>query len=172
MSNPFSDLLVVSLEQALAAPLCTSRLVDMGARVIKIERAEGDFARGYDSAANGDSSYFLWTNHGKESIVLDLKSEKDLKLMHQLIKKADVFVQNLAPGATKRLGFGSEEIRNQNPKLITCDISGYGSDGANSKTKAYDLLIQAESGLCSVTGTKEQAVKVGVSIAEYFFESS
>ena len=101
MSNPFSDLLVVSLEQALAAPLCTSRLVDMGARVIKIERAEGDFARGYDSAANGDSSYFLWTNHGKESVVLDLRSEKDTKLMNQLIKKADVFVQNLAPGATK-----------------------------------------------------------------------
>jgi len=142
LSNPFSDLLVVSLEQALAAPLCTSRLVDMGARVIKIERAEGDFARGYDSAANGDSSYFLWTNHGKESVVLDLRSEKDTKLMHQLINKADVFVQNLAPGATKRLGFGSEKMRKENPKLITCDISGYGETGPASALKAYDFLVK------------------------------
>jgi itaconate CoA-transferase len=166
LSNPFSDLLVVSLEQALAAPLCTSRLVDMGARVIKIERAEGDFARGYDSAANGDSSYFLWTNHGKESIVLDLKSEKDLKLMHQLIKKADVFVQNLAPGATKRLGFGSEEIRKQNPKLITCDISGYGETGPASELKAYDFLVQAESGLVDISGGPNELGRIGVSICD------
>ena len=166
MDNPFSDLLVVSLEQALAAPLCTSRLVDMGARVIKIERAEGDFARGYDSAANGDSSYFLWTNHGKESIVLDLKSEKDIKLMHQLIKKADVFVQNLAPGATKRLGFGSEEIRKQNPKLITCDISGYGETGPASELKAYDFLVQAESGLVDISGGPNELGRIGVSICD------
>ena len=166
MSNPFSDLLVVSLEQALAAPLCTSRLVDMGARVIKIERAEGDFARGYDSAANGDSSYFLWTTHGKDSVVLDLRSEKDTKLMHHLIKKADVFVQNLAPGATKRLGFGSEEIRKQNPKLITCDISGYGETGPASELKAYDFLVQAESGLVDISGGPNELGRIGVSICD------
>ena len=136
MSNPFSDLLVVSVEQALAAPLCTSRLVDMGARVIKIERTDGDFARGYDAAANGDSSYFLWTNHGKESVVLDLKSKKDINLMKQLLKKADVFVQNLAPGVMKRLGFGSEDMRKKNSRLITCDISGYGETGPASDLKA------------------------------------
>ena len=166
MRNPFSDLLVVSLEQALAAPLCTSRLVDMGARVIKIERAEGDFARGYDSAANGDSSYFLWTNHGKESVVLDLRSEKDTKLMHQLIKKADVFVQNLAPGATKRLGFGSERMRKKNPKLITCDISGYGETGPASELKAYDFLVQAESGLVDISGGPNELGRIGVSICD------
>ena len=166
MSNPFSDLLVVSLEQALAAPLCTSRLVDMGARVIKIERAEGDFARGYDSAANGDSSYFLWTNHGKESVVLDLRSEKDTKLMNQLIKKADVFVQNLAPGATKRLGFGSEKMRKENPKLITCDISGYGETGPASELKAYDFLVQAESGLVDISGGPDEVGRIGVSICD------
>ena len=166
MSNPFSDLLVVSLEQALAAPLCTSRLVDMGARVIKIERAEGDFARGYDSAANGDSSYFLWTNHGKESVVLDLRSEKDTKLMNQLIKKADVFVQNLAPGATKRLGFGSEKMRNENSKLITCDISGYGETGPASALKAYDFLVQAESGLVDISGGPNELGRIGVSICD------
>ena len=166
MSNPFSDLLVVSLEQALAAPLCTSRLVDMGARVIKIERAEGDFARGYDSAVNGDSSYFVWTNHGKESIVLDLRSEKDSKLMHKLIKKADVFVQNLAPGATKRLGLGSKKMRRENPKLITCDISGYGETGPASELKAYDFLVQAESGLVDISGGRNELGRIGVSICD------
>ena len=166
MSNPFSDLLVVSLEQALAAPLCTSRLVDMGARVIKIERAEGDFARSYDSAANGDSSYFLWTNYGKESVILDLRSEKDTKLMNQLIKKADVFVQNLAPGATKRLGFGSEKMRKENPKLITCDISGYGETGPASELKAYDFLVQAESGLVDISGGPNELGRIGVSICD------
>lgn len=152
MFNPFSDLLVVSVEQALAAPLCTSRLVDMGARVIKIEREEGDFARSYDTAANGDSSYFLWTNHGKESVVLDLKSEKDRKLLRKLIKSADVLVQNLGPGVMKRLGFGSEKMRKSNPRLITCDISGYGESGPASNLKAYDLLVQAESGLIDISG--------------------
>tara|TARA_B100000609_G_scaffold191368_1_gene180140 strand:+ start:112 stop:1242 length:1131 start_codon:yes stop_codon:yes gene_type:complete len=166
LSNPFSDLLVVSLEQALAAPLCTSRLVDMGARVIKIERAEGDFARSYDSAANGDSSYFLWTNYGKESVILDLRSEKDTKLMNQLIKKADVFVQNLAPGATKRLGFGSEKMRKENPKLITCDISGYGETGPASALKAYDFLVQAESGLVDISGGPNELGRIGVSICD------
>ena len=166
MFNPFSDLLVVSVEQALAAPLCTSRLVDMGARVIKIERAEGDFARGYDSAANGDSSYFLWTNHGKESVVLDLKSEKDRKLMRQLIKNADVFVQNLGPGVMKRLGFGSERMRKANPRMITCDISGYGDGGPASDLKAYDLLVQAESGLIDISGGENELGRIGVSVCD------
>ena len=166
MFNPFSDLLVVSVEQALAAPLCTSRLVNMGARVIKIERAEGDFARGYDSAANGDSSYFLWTNHGKESVVLDLKSEKDRKLMRQLIKNADVFVQNLGPGVTKKLGFSSEKMRKTNPRLITCDISGYGENGPASDLKAYDLLVQAESGLIDISGGENELGRIGVSVCD------
>ena len=166
MSNPFSDLLVVSVEQALAAPLCTSRLVDMGARVIKIERTEGDFARGYDAAANGDSSYFLWTNHGKESVVLDLKSKKDINLMKQLLKKADVFVQNLAPGVMKRLGFGSEDMRKKNSRLITCDISGYGETGPASDLKAYDFLVQAESGLVDISGGPNELGRIGVSICD------
>ena len=166
MFNPFSDLLVVSVEQALAAPLCTSRLVDMGARVIKIERTEGDFARGYDSAANGDSSYFLWTNHGKESVVLDLKSKKDRKLMRKLIKNADVFVQNLGPGVMKRLGFNSKKMRKANPRLITCDISGYGESGPASDLKAYDLLVQAESGLIDISGGENELGRIGVSVCD------
>lgn len=166
MSNPFSNLLVVSVEQALAAPLCTSRLVDMGARVIKIERAGGDFARGYDAAVDGDSSYFVWTNHGKESVVLDLKSDKDADLMHRLLAKADVFVQNLAPGAMARAGFGSEEMRKKNPRLITCDISGYGDEGPASALKAYDFLVQAESGLVDVSGAPEELGRIGVSICD------
>ena len=166
MSNPFSDLLVVSVEQALAAPLCTSRLVDMGARVIKIEREEGDFARGYDTAANGDSSYFLWTNRGKESVVLDLKSKKDRTLMRKLIKSADVFVQNLGPGVMKRLGFGSEKMRKSNPRLITCDISGYGESGPASDLKAYDLLVQAESGLIDISGGENELGRIGVSVCD------
>ena len=166
MSNPFSNLLVVSVEQALAAPLCTSRLVDMGARVIKIERAGGDFARGYDAAVDGDSSYFVWTNHGKESVVLDLKSDEDADLMHRLLAKADVFVQNLAPGAMARAGFGSEEMRKKNPQLITCDISGYGDDGPASTLKAYDFLVQAESGLLDVSGAPEDLGRIGVSICD------
>ena len=166
MSNPFSNLLVVSVEQALAAPLCTSRLVDMGARVIKIERAGGDFARGYDSAVNGDSSYFIWTNHGKESVVLDLKSEQDAALMNRILEKADVFVQNLAPGAMARAGFGSEELRRKNPRLITCDITGYGEEGPASTLKAYDFLVQAESGLVDVSGAPDELGRIGVSICD------
>lgn len=166
MANPFSDLLVVSVEQALAAPLCTSRLIDMGARVIKIERAGGDFARGYDAAVHGDSSYFVWTNHGKESVVLDLKSEGDADLMHRLLAKADVFVQNLAPGAMARAGFGSEEMRKKNPLLITCDISGYGDEGPASALKAYDFLVQAESGLVDVSGAPDDLGRIGVSICD------
>lgn len=166
MKNPFSDLLVVSVEQALAAPLCTSRLVDMGARVIKIERAGGDFARGYDAAVDGESSYFVWTNQGKESVVLDLKSEKDVALMSRLLAKADVFVQNLTPGAMARAGFASDEMRKKHPRLITCDISGYGEAGPASKLKAYDFLVQAEAGLVDVSGAPDGLGRIGVSICD------
>ena len=166
MSNPFSDLLVVSVEQALAAPLCTSRLADMGARVIKVERAEGDFARTYDETANGDSSYFVWTNQGKESVVLDLKKLKDKKLLYEILKKADVFVQNLGPGVIKKLGFASEKMRELNPKLITCDISGYGESGPVSSLKAYDLLVQAESGLIDISGGPNELGRIGVSLCD------
>ena len=166
MSNPFSELLVVSVEQALAAPLCTSRLADMGARVIKVERAEGDFARTYDETANGDSSYFVWTNQGKESVVLDLKTVKDKELLYEILKKADVFVQNLGPGVIKKLGFASEKMRELNPKLITCDISGYGESGAVSGLKAYDLLVQAESGLIDISGGPNELGRIGVSVCD------
>ena len=166
MSNPFSELLVVSVEQALAAPLCTSRLADMGARVIKVERAEGDFARTYDETANGDSSYFVWTNQGKESVVLDLKTVKDKELLYEILKKADVFVQNLGPGVIKKLGFASEKVRELNPKLITCDISGYGENGPVSSLKAYDLLVQAESGLIDISGGPNELGRIGVSVCD------
>lgn len=166
MPNPFSDLLVVSVEQALAAPLCTSRLVDMGARVIKIERATGDFARGYDAAVDGDSSYFVWTNHGKESVVLDLKSDRDAAMMRRLLEKADVYVQNLATGAMARAGFGSDALRKRHPRLITCDISGYGDSGPASTLKAYDFLVQAEAGLVDVSGAPDAVGRIGVSICD------
>jgi len=166
LSNPFSELLVVSVEQAVAAPLCTSRLADMGARVIKVERAEGDFARTYDETANGDSSYFVWTNQGKESVVLDLKTVEDKKLLYKIFKKADVFVQNLGPGVIKKLGFASEKMRELNPKLITCDISGYGENGPVSSLKAYDLLVQAESGLIDISGGPNELGRIGVSLCD------
>lgn len=166
MSNPFSELLVVSVEQALAAPLCTSRLADMGARVIKVERAEGDFARTYDETANGDSSYFVWTNQGKESVVLDLKTVEDKKLLYKILKKADVFVQNLGPGVIKKLGFDSKKMRELNSKLITCDISGYGESGPVSSLKAYDLLVQAESGLIDISGGPNELGRIGVSVCD------
>ena len=166
MSRPLEGLLVVAMEQAVAAPLCTVRLADAGARVIKIERAEGDFARGYDSAAKGMASYFVWLNRGKESLVLDIKQAEDLALLHRLIAKADVFVQNLAPGAAARGGFGSAAMRASNPRLITVDISGYGESGDYAAMKAYDLLVQAESGLASVTGRPEGPGRVGVSVCD------
>ena len=159
-------LVVVGLEQAVAAPFCTSRLADAGARVIKIERAEGDFARGYDAAANGTSSYFAWLNRGKESVVLDLKAPGDRALLDTLIGKADVFIQNFGPGATDRLGIGSATLRARHPRLITCDISSYGAEGPFADRKGYDLLIQAESGLASVTGTPEGPGRVGVSVCD------
>jgi crotonobetainyl-CoA:carnitine CoA-transferase CaiB-like acyl-CoA transferase len=157
-------IVVVALEQAVAAPYCTSRLADAGARVIKIERPEGDFARGYDHVARGESAYFVWLNRGKESIVLDLKREG--QLLERMIAKADVFVQNLAPGAAGRAGFGSEALRSRYPRLITCDISGYGEDGPYRDMKAYDLLVQCETGLASITGAPERPGRVGVSVAD------
>jgi itaconate CoA-transferase len=165
-ARPLDGLLVVSIEQALAAPLCTGRLAEMGARVIKIERAEGDFARGYDDAANGASSYFVWTNRGKESLVLDFKQPADAELLRALLDKADVFVQNLAPGALTRAGFGSEALRETYPRLITCDITGYGADNDASGLKAYDLLVQCESGLASISGAPEACGRIGVSICD------
>jgi itaconate CoA-transferase len=156
--------LVVALEQAVAAPYCTSRLADAGARVIKIERAEGDFAREYDHVAHGESAYFVWLNRGKESIVLDIKREA--ALLERMIARADVFVQNLAPGAAERAGFGSAALRDRYPRLITCDISGYGEDGPYRDMKAYDLLIQSETALASITGAPERPGRVGVSVAD------
>ena len=166
MPGPLEGLLVVSLEQAVAAPLATCRLADAGARVIKIERAEGDFAREYDHAAHGESAYFVWLNRGKESLVLDFKSPDDAALLARMIARADVLVQNLAPGAAERAGFGAEAMRAANPRLITCDISGYGETGPYARMKAYDLLIQCESGLASVTGTPDGPGRVGVSAAD------
>ncbi|KVE04566.1 CaiB/BaiF CoA transferase family protein [Burkholderia anthina] len=166
VSRPLEGLVVVSIEQALAAPLCTGRLAEMGARVIKVERAEGDFARGYDDAANGQASYFVWTNRGKESIVLDFKDAEDAELLHRMLAGADVFVQNLAPGALVRAGFGSELLRERYPRLVTCDISGYGTDNAASNLKAYDLLVQCESGLAGITGAPEACGRIGVSICD------
>jgi itaconate CoA-transferase len=166
---PKADLegvLVIAVEQAVAAPLCTSRLADAGARVIKIERPEGDFARRYDKHVKGQSTYFVWLNRGKESVRLDLKKPEDHALLAAMIAQADVLVQNLAPGAMARMGLGSAELRKRHPKLITCDVSGYGEDGPYRDMKAYDLLIQAESGLASVTGSPESAARVGVSVCD------
>lgn len=156
------------MEQAVAAPYCTSRLADAGARVIKIERPEGDFARGYDKFANGLSSYFVWLNRGKESLVANIKDDDDKSLLYDILAQADVFVQNLAPGAAARAGLGSAELRKRFPHLICVDISGYGEGNAYSNMKAYDLLVQAESGLSSVTGQAGGAVggRVGVSVCD------
>lgn len=163
---PLEGLLVVSIEQALAAPLCTARLIEAGARVIKVERDVGDFARFYDTAAKGDSSYFTWVNQGKESLVLDIKKEEDSALLHNIISSADVFVQNLAPGAMERAGFGSEKLREQNPRLITCDFSGYGESAEMKHMKAYDLLVQCESGLVDISGGSQDHGRIGVSVAD------
>jgi crotonobetainyl-CoA:carnitine CoA-transferase CaiB-like acyl-CoA transferase len=163
---PLEGILVVTVEQAVAAPLCTARLCEAGARVIKVERAGGDFARGYDSVAGGNSSYFLWTNAGKESLVLDFKDVNDAALLHRILEQADVLVQNLAPGALERSGFGNETLRRKNPRLITCDISGYGDNEAVAGMKAYDFLVQAESGLVSISGGKNELGRIGVSICD------
>jgi crotonobetainyl-CoA:carnitine CoA-transferase CaiB-like acyl-CoA transferase len=160
------ELLVVSLEQAVAAPFCSNRLAHAGARVIKIERAEGDFARGYDSAVHGESAYFIWLNQGKESLQLNIKQEADAELLHRILAQADVFIQNLAPAAASRAGFGSEELLGRYPRLICCDISGYGDQGEYSAMKAYDLLVQCESGMASITGTPEAPGRIGVSACD------
>ena len=167
MSRPLDGLLVVSLEQAIAAPYCTRLLADQGARVIKVERPDGgDFARAYDKRARGLASHFVWTNRSKESLALDLKEPAAIEALRTIIAKADVFVQNLAPGAAARLGLGPTELRAEYPKLVTCSISGYGSGGPAEHRKAYDLLIQAEAGFLSVTGTRNDMAKAGISIAD------
>lgn len=164
--RPLEGLLVVSLEQAVAAPYCSSRLADAGARIIKIERPEGDFARGYDAAVHGLSSYFVWLNRGKQSLVADIKDPGDAALLHRMLARADVFIQNLAPGAAARAGFGAEALRARYPRLITVDITGYGSGNAYRDMKAYDLLVQAESGLASITGHPAGPGRVGVSACD------
>jgi len=164
--SALDGLLVLSLEQAVAAPYCSSRLADAGARVIKVERAEGDFARGYDNLVHGESAYFVWLNRGKESLVADIKNPDDRALLYRIVDRADVFIQNLAPGAAARAGFGAETLRSRNPRLVTVDISGYGESGAYADMKAYDLLVQAESGLTSITGTADGPGRVGVSACD------
>jgi itaconate CoA-transferase len=160
-------ILVVALEQAVAAPFATRQLADLGARVIKIERpGGGDFARGYDRSVHGQSSYFVWLNRGKESIELDLKTAAGREVLGALLSRADVFVQNLAPGAAERLGLGAPELRERFGRLITCSISGYGPDGPYRHKKAYDLLVQCEAGLLSVTGSPDEPAKAGISVAD------
>ena len=165
-AGALDGILVVSLEQAVAAPFCTSRLADAGARVIKVEREGGDFARAYDRVVNGESGYFVWLNRGKESLVLDIKDAGDAALLSRIVARADVLVQNLAPGAAVRAGFGSDELRRRHPRLVTCDISGYGEEGAYADMKAYDMLVQAESGLCSITGSPAEPGRIGVSACD------
>ena len=163
----WTGLLVVALEQAVAAPFATRQLADLGARVIKIERAgAGDFARGYDTSVLGQASYFVWLNRGKESVELDVKSPGGQQAMAALLARADVFVQNLAPGAAERLGLGAADLLARHPRLICCSVSGYGPDGPYAGKKAYDLLVQCEAGLLSVTGTPEAPCKAGISVAD------
>ena len=165
-NHDLDGLLVISLEQAVAAPYAASRLADAGARGIKVERPEGDFARGYDADAKGHSSYFVWLNRGKESVALDLKQPDDLQIFKQMLSKADVFIQNLMPGALDRLGVSMTDLRQADPRLITCDISGYGASGPFAQMKAYDFLVQAEVGLAQITGAPEEPGRVGVSICD------
>jgi itaconate CoA-transferase len=164
---PLDGITVVSLEQAVAAPFCSRQLADLGARVIKIERPKvGDFARDYDQTVKGQSAYFVWLNRSKESLTLDVKHPDAREILSRLIAQADVFIQNLAPGAAKRLGLGAEALRAKHPRLIVCDISGYGDSGPYAKKKAYDLLVQSEAGVLSLTGTPETPAKVGISITD------
>ena len=164
---PLAGITVVSLEQAVAAPFATRQLADIGARVIKIERPEaGDFARDYDDVVLGQASYFVWLNRGKESVELDVKSEQGQQVLAALVERADVFVQNLAPGAAARLGLSADTLRARHPRLICCSVSGYGPDGPYAAKKAYDLLVQCEAGLLSVTGTPDTPAKAGISVAD------
>jgi itaconate CoA-transferase len=166
MAGALEGIVVVGLEQAVAAPLCTCRLADAGARVIKIERPDGDFARYYDRAAKGESAYFVWLNRGKESVALDIKDEGDRALLHRIIARADVLVQNLAPGAAARAGVDPAELCRRHQRLIACSITGYGESGPYRDMKAYDFLIQAETGLAEITGTPEAPARVGVSVSD------
>jgi crotonobetainyl-CoA:carnitine CoA-transferase CaiB-like acyl-CoA transferase len=167
VGRPLDGHLVVALEHAVAAPFCTRQLADLGARVVKIERpVVGDFARHYDERVRGQSSHFVWTNRAKESLTLDLKHPAAAAVLERLLDRADVLVQNLAPGAAARLGLGFEQLQRRWPRLVVCDISGYGMDGPDHARKAYDLLIQAESGFLSVTGTPTEAAKAGCSVAD------
>lgn len=164
---PLAGITVVALEQAVAAPFCSRQLADLGARVIKIERPKvGDFARDYDQTVKGQSAYFVWLNRSKESLTLDVKHPKAGEILGKLIAGADVFIQNLAPGAAKRLGLGADVLRAKHPRLIVCDISGYGDSGPYAKKKAYDLLVQSEAGVLSLTGTPESPAKVGISVTD------
>jgi itaconate CoA-transferase len=163
---PLEGLIVIAVEQAVAAPFCSSRLADAGAQVIKVERPEGDFARGYDAAARGQSSYFVWLNRGKDSVVIDLATKEGRAALEELIAGADVLLQNLKPGSMDKLGFSLERLKKDYPALICCTISGYGDEGPYADRKAYDLLIQAESGLASITGGPEGPSRVGVSIVD------
>ena len=164
---PLSGITVVSLEQAVAAPYATRQLADLGARVIKVERpGEGDFARRYDTTVHGHSSYFVWLNRSKESLTLDLKDPRGMEILHQLLDGADVFVQNLAPGATDRLGLGVGALADRYPRLIPCTISGYGTSGPWADRKSYDLLVQCQTGLVSLTGTADETARVGISVAD------
>ena len=164
---PLEGILVIAVEQAVAAPFASRQLADLGARVIKIERPDvGDFARGYDRTVNGLASHFVWINRTKESLTLDLKRPEAAEVLHRLLPRADVLIHNLAPGAMARLGFASSTLRAQHPRLVMCEISGYGTDGPYRDKKAYDLLVQSEAGLVSITGTPDTPSKVGVSIAD------
>ncbi|MFD9909197.1 CaiB/BaiF CoA transferase family protein [Streptomyces sp. NPDC059063] len=164
---PLTGITVVSLEQAVAAPFATRQLADLGARVIKVERpGGGDFARRYDTTVHGQASYFVWANRSKESLTLDVKSEQGGQVLRELLAGADVFVQNLAPGAADRLGLSAAELQARHPSLITCTISGYGTSGPWAGRKAYDMLVQCQTGLVSLTGTPDEAVRVGISVAD------
>ncbi|MFJ9058620.1 CaiB/BaiF CoA transferase family protein [Streptomyces sp. NPDC102409] len=164
---PLSGITVVSIEQAVAAPFATRQLADLGARVIKVERPDGgDFARRYDTTVHGQSSYFVWLNRSKESVTLDLKSEEGREILEELLGRADVFVQNLAPGAAARMGLGAEALAERFPSLIPCSVTGYGSSGPWADRKAYDLLVQCQTGLVSLTGSAQEAARVGVSVAD------
>jgi itaconate CoA-transferase len=167
MTRPLDGITVISLEHAIAAPFCTRQLADLGARVIKVERpGVGDFARAYDARVGGEASHFVWVNRSKESLTLDLKQPAAIAVLQELVAEADVLVQNLAPGAAARMGLGAEALQAKHPRLIVCDISGYGEDGPYRDKKAYDLLIQSEAGFLSVTGTPDDPCKAGNSIAD------
>jgi crotonobetainyl-CoA:carnitine CoA-transferase CaiB-like acyl-CoA transferase len=167
MRLPLDGVMVVSIEQAVAAPFATRQLADLGARVIKVERPDGgDFARSYDHVVNGLSSYFVWLNRSKESLALDLKDGAARAVLERLLERADVFVQNLAPGAAERLGLGAADVRARHPRLIACTVTGYGSSGPYARRKAYDMLVQAETGVTSITGTPDTPSRVGISVAD------